>query len=145
VEKGIPSATVETVKISGDEQADTAALQAFGTIDAVLDLAPPMAAQSTHLKSAIRALRREGRISAMGYITQPIVDWQFMGRNLTLKGKLMYEREDILLFVKMLERGLFPSGSDFVETRVFGLDKWEEAFDAAAEFTGVGRIVSLSP
>jgi threonine dehydrogenase-like Zn-dependent dehydrogenase len=145
VEKGFPSATIETVKISGDEAAETAALQAFGTIDAVLDLAPPAAAGSTHLKGAINALRHEGRCSAMGYVTQPIVDWKFMARNISLKGKLMYERNDIVLFVKMLERGLFPKSPNFVDTKSFSLDDWKQAFDAAAEYTGVGRIVSISP
>ncbi|OKL64551.1 hypothetical protein UA08_00523 [Talaromyces atroroseus] len=145
VGKGLPSATIETVKMSGDEIADTAALRAFGNIDAVLDLAPPAAAESTHLKSAVSALRYEGRCSLMGYVAQPIVNWQFMARNLSLRGKLMYERNDILLFVQMLERGLLPRSPDFVETMSFGLGDWKQAFDAAAEFTGIGRIVSISP
>lgn len=43
-----------------------------------------------------------------------------MADNITLKGKLMYEREDMLLFIKMLEADmLFPKGRDFVVPRVF--------------------------
>jgi threonine dehydrogenase-like Zn-dependent dehydrogenase len=142
---GMPSATVEIVKITGDERADTSTLQAFGIIDAVLDLSPPQAAKSTHLKSAIGALRRGGRISVMGYVEQPIVDWKFMGNNLALRGKLMYEREDMLLFVKMLERGLFPLGKNFVDAKSFGLDNWKEAFAEAAKHTGIGRLVTIAP
>ena len=58
VMKGTPWASVETVRITGDETADTAALRTFGTIDAVLDISSLAAAESTHLKSAIAALRR---------------------------------------------------------------------------------------
>ena len=56
--KDTPWASVETVRITGDETADTAALRSFGTVDAVLDISLPAAAESTHLKSAIGALRR---------------------------------------------------------------------------------------
>ncbi|GAW20567.1 hypothetical protein ANO14919_100750 [Xylariales sp. No.14919] len=145
VEKGTPWANLETVKVTGDEAADTAALKAFGTIDAVLDLSPPAAAQSTHLPSAIAALRRGGRISVMGSVEQPIVGWHFLEYDLQLKGKLMYEREDLVLFVKMLEAGLFARGTDLVETKSFRLEDWKEAFDAAAEYTAFGRIVTLTP
>ena len=145
VTHGTPWATVERVKITGDEKAETAALRDFGTIDAVVDLSPPAAAKSTHLKSAIAALRRGGRISAMGYIEQPIVDWKFMGNDLTLKGKLMYEREDMVLLIKMMERGLFPKGKEFVDVKSFGLEEWKRAFDEAAEYMGVGRLVAITP
>ena len=81
----------------------------------------------------------------MGYVEQPIADWRFMGNNLTLKGKLMYEREDMVAFVKMLEMGLFPKGKDFVQAKSFGLENWKEAFDAAAEYTGIGKLVVITP
>lgn len=145
VKTGLPSATIETVKITNDESKDTAALKAFGTIDAALDVSPPFAAESTHIRSAMNAIRHDGRISAMGFVSQPIGPWQFVSKSLMLKGKLMYERKDILQFVKMLERGLFPRGSDFVQTIEFGLDDWKKAFDTAADYTGIGRIVSLAP
>ncbi|KAK7987191.1 hypothetical protein PG988_002179 [Apiospora saccharicola] len=49
VERGLiygsrSSGLIETVPITGDEAVDTAALRAFGTIDAVLDFSPPQAA-----------------------------------------------------------------------------------------------------
>ncbi|KAF2457567.1 hypothetical protein BDY21DRAFT_303712 [Lineolata rhizophorae] len=145
VTKGTPGANVETVKITGDDDTDTAALQACGTIDAVLDISPPAAAKSTYLKSAIRALRRNGRCSMMGYVMDFMPGVKVMGSNITLKGKLMYEREDMLQFVKMLESGLFPKGKEFVDTKAFGLENWKEGFDVAAEYTGVGRSVVFTP
>ncbi|KAK9773221.1 putative alcohol dehydrogenase protein [Seiridium cardinale] len=144
VRKGIPSARIETVRITGDKDADTASLKAFGTIDAVLDLSPPAAAQSTHLLSAVAALRRGGRISIMGQVGLNIIDWDFLFKDLIAKAKLMYDREDLLLFVKMLEAGLFGRGADFVETKYFALEDWQKAFDEAATYTGVGRIVAFS-
>lgn len=144
VQTGKPGCNIQTLKIAGEEQKDTSALQAFGNIDAVLDLTPPHACKSTHLKSAIKALRRGGRCSMMGYV-EDVVDWSLMANSITLKGKLMYERDDILHFVKMLESGLFPIEECFVVAKSFGLEQWKEAFHEASEYTGMGRQVIIGP
>lgn len=57
---------LETVPITGDMQADLNELKKFGQIDAYFDIGPPEAYNSTHIKSAILALRHGGRISLMG-------------------------------------------------------------------------------
>ncbi|KAI0404161.1 GroES-like protein [Xylaria palmicola] len=145
VKKGTPQASIETVKVTGDQVADTASLMAFGTVDAVLDISPPEAAQSTHLLSAVAALRRGGRVSAMGAVGQAILGWHFLEHDLQVKGKLMYEREDVVLFVKMLEAGLLARGTDLVATKSFALEDWKEAFDVAAEYTSFGRMVTITP
>lgn len=103
VRKGTPGASIEIVKITGDEATDLTTLQSFGVIDAVLDFTPQQASKSTHLRVAISALRRNGRVSLMGFVEQPVLPWHCVGRNITLKGKLMYERRDIVQMVKMLE------------------------------------------
>jgi threonine dehydrogenase-like Zn-dependent dehydrogenase len=59
---------VKIVQITGDMVADTAALQQFGLVDAYFDISPPEAANSTHMRSAIMALRHGGRVSLMGGI-----------------------------------------------------------------------------
>lgn len=145
VRRGTPGADIEVVKMTGDDSADTAALQAYGTIDAVIDLSPPAAARSTHLKSAIKALRHGGRCSLMGNVEDFMPAFKIGGSNITLKGKLMYEREDMVQFVKMLERGLFPKGKEFVNTKAFALENWKEGLDVAAEHTGIGKAVVLTP
>lgn len=142
---GSPNAQIETVKITGNEAEDRATLRNFDTIDAVLDFTPPQACKSTHLRSATSALRRNGCASVMGFVEQPVVPWTMVGRNITLKGKLMYERDDVLRLVKMLERGLFPHGEAFVHTKIFQFEDWEAAFDTASEHTGIGRQVVLVP
>ena len=121
VSRGTPGATIETVKMTGDEYADTAALMAFGTVDAVFDISSPTAAKSTHTKSAIHALRNGGRCSLMGS-AEGVVDWKVMSDNITIKGRFMYERDNLLLFVKVLERGLFPKGEGLVDVKSFGLE-----------------------
>ncbi|KAI1389526.1 putative quinone oxidoreductase [Hypoxylon trugodes] len=142
--RGIPNANIETLKMTGDEAADTNALKAFGTIDAILDFSPPEASKSKHVRSAIYALRRHGRVSLMGWNEDPVVSL-VMSHNITLKGKLMYEREDIILLIKMLETGLFPRGNNFADTKLFKLEEWKEALDAGADHTGIGRFVAIAP
>jgi threonine dehydrogenase-like Zn-dependent dehydrogenase len=145
IHNGTPKASIQTVKITGDEAADLASLKSFGVIDAVLDFTPPQASKSTHLRAATSALRRNGRASLMGFVDQPVHPWHCVARNITLKGKLMYERDDIVQLAKILERGLFPRAEAFVRTEAFGLDDWKAAFDRASEYTGSGRQVVLKP
>lgn len=57
----------------------------------------------------------------------------------------MYEREDILQFVKMLERGLFARGKDFVDVRSFALGDHEEGLRVASEEAGVGKSAVFVP
>jgi D-arabinose 1-dehydrogenase-like Zn-dependent alcohol dehydrogenase len=143
--KGTPGASIETVAITGDEAADASALQRSGTIDAVLDLSPPSASESTHLNSAIAALRRKGRISLMGGFSDgPVPSFSLIAKDITIKAKFMYERNDVLQFVRLMERGLLPRGENFVAIKSFSLDQWKEALDVAADYTGIGRFVVLA-
>ncbi|KAK5715190.1 hypothetical protein LTR17_016939 [Elasticomyces elasticus] len=142
--KGSPKAEIEIVKMTSDQATDAAALQAFGRADCVLEFSPPAASKSLHVRSAIMALRRGGRVSLMGW-NENVMHPSVMGRNITLKGKLMYERDEMLLFVKMLERGLFPTGNELVDVKTFGLDDWKEGLDAGAEHIGIGRHVVFVP
>ncbi|KAF2451057.1 GroES-like protein [Karstenula rhodostoma CBS 690.94] len=142
---GSPSASIETVKITGDETADAESLKAFGAIDAAIDFTPPKGASSSHVKSVVRAIRKGGRISLMGLNENPIVPWLVVSKNISLKGKLMYEREDLVSFAKMLKTGLFPRGKHLVDTKIFSLEDWKECLDVAAEHTGIGRRVVFSP
>ncbi|KAL7894360.1 hypothetical protein HDV63DRAFT_384146 [Trichoderma sp. SZMC 28014] len=143
---GTPGANIETVTITGDEDKDAAALLKFGPLDAVLDFSPRTASKSGHLLGAIKVLRRKGRVSLMGrWPDAPLPSHQMIQKDITIKGKWMYEREDMTQFVRMLERGLFPRGEKFVIPKSFSLDEWKAALDMAAEYTGVGRLVVVSP
>ena len=143
--EGSPSAMIETVKMTGDEIVDADNLRAFGTIDAAIDFTPPQGAGSSHVRSILHAIRKNGRISLMGLNDNPFVAWTAIGKNITFQGKLMYEREDMLQFVKMLERGLFPQNTGFVDTKVFPLEDWKACMDTAAEHTGIGKQAVFAP
>lgn len=81
----------------------------------------------------------------MGFVDRPVAPWHCVGRNITLKGKLMYEREDVVQLVKMLQRGLFPQAGAFVTNEIFGLGDWKAAFVRASKHTDIGKQVVLKP
>lgn len=57
---------LEIVPITGNMAADLECLKKHSPIDAYLDIGPPGASQSTHIKSSILATRAGARISLMG-------------------------------------------------------------------------------
>ena len=140
---------VEAVPITGDVVADTKELKKFGSIDAMFDISPPEAAKSTHLKSGILALRNSGRVSLMGGMHEdiPIPHHAIMRNNLQLRGKWMYERDDIEALIKMIETGILKLGGKGGGNVVgkFKLEEWQKAFDAAAENPGIGQVVVIAP
>ena len=140
---------VETVRITGSEEEEVAALAAFGPADAFFDISPPHAANSTHMKSAIRCLRHGGRVALMGGLLGDVAipHREVMWQDIRLHGKWMYSRDDIGLLVKMVEIGVLGLGEeDGVEVvGTFGLEKWEEAFEMAAREAGLGQMVLLNP
>ncbi|KAK8107056.1 quinone oxidoreductase [Apiospora kogelbergensis] len=124
---------VETVRITGNMEADAQSLREAArgaTVDAVLDFTPPQAA---------------GEFDTPTERDTSIASWRTR--------KVMYEREDMVLFFKLLEAGLFPRGggldggneNNFAHTKAFGLHQSQEALDAAAEHTGIGRSVVFAP
>ena len=137
---------VVTVPITGDVQADTAALKAHGPIDVYFDISPPAASGSTHVKSSIMALSHGARVSLMGGIREDVgvpFTW-VMRNNISLKGKWMYERSDIQTLLKMVEVGVFDLRTMGAKVRRFGLQDWDQAFTAAAD-GGAGDTVVLMP
>ncbi|KAK7523180.1 uncharacterized protein IWZ02DRAFT_469619 [Phyllosticta citriasiana] len=119
---------VSTFKITGDMEADAAALRTWGLTDVFFEISPPMAAGSTHFRSGIAALRNGGRISLMGGLPS---DVSFAYED--FMGTWIYTREQIDDFLRLVESGLL-SLSKRGGLRVgatFGLEQWREAFEAA--------------
>ncbi|KAK3389904.1 chaperonin 10-like protein [Podospora didyma] len=144
-----PPGRVEVVPITGNVQADVAALKQWGPVDAYLDLSPAEAKESTHLRSCFLALRQYARVALMGVIRTdlPVPYALATWNSLTIVGKYMYEREDVRLLIKMAESGVLRVGSaEGVEVMgEFKLEQVEEAFALAAQHTGVGKMVVLAP
>ena len=144
------SERVAMVQITGDGQADTEALKKFGPVDAYFDISPPAAATSTHLKSSILALKHSGRVSLMGGIHADVAipHSAIMHKDLTLKGKWMYSRENVKELIKMTEVGVLKlagGANGQVTAEKFKLDDWEKAFDAAAESAASGGKALIVP
>ncbi len=141
--------SVKIVVTTGNVQADAAALQQFGPVDAFFDISPPAAAKSTHFQSGILALRPRGRVSLMGGIQEDIaipysrvIFW-----NLQLKGKFMYEREDIKRLIKMVEVGVMRlgEGAGIKVVGSFGLEEWNQAFDIAKGNANTKALTVITP
>ena len=143
------SERVEAVPITGDVKKDVEALLRFGQADAFFDISPPEAAKSTHLKSGILALRHSGRVSLMGGIREdvPIPHVVIMHRDLVLRGKWMYNREDVAALIKMVEVGVMKLGESAGVKVIgkFALEDWKNAFTMAEEHAGIGDVVLMEP
>ncbi|GME27676.1 alcohol dehydrogenase [Neofusicoccum parvum] len=140
---------VSTVPITGDGEAETAALRARGPVDVFFDISPGMAAKSSHIRSGIDSVRRGGRVSLMGGVQADLsFDYfSFMRKNLTMKGTWMFTREQALRLIQMVTAGILPLGPSRGLTVVakYGFDQWQEAFDAAARHSGPGEAVVFVP
>ena len=77
----------------------------------------------------------------------PIPHSVFIHWNLTLKGKWMFEREDIKSMIKMVGNGVMKLGGSagFRIVGRFGLDDWDKAFTAAEKNAGLGEFVVITP
>jgi D-arabinose 1-dehydrogenase-like Zn-dependent alcohol dehydrogenase len=141
--------SVHVVPNTGRVQVDASALKALGPIDAYLDLSPPQASGSTHVRSCFLALRQYGRASLMGFIHSDLtIPYSHaVGNNITIRGQFMYERADAKALVRLAESGLLKlgeAGGYDVRGR-YGLDEIEECFKATSASAGAGQIVLLKP
>lgn len=140
---------VEIVQMKGEMQEDLDALKALGTIDAYFDISPPAAGGSSHLKSCILALRHGGRVSFMGGIRGDVAipHSAVMHRDLSIRGKWMYDRQQVVDLIKMIETGMLKldKGDGHRSVRTFKLEEWNEAFDVAAENAGMGVKAVIIP
>lgn len=142
---------VSTVQITGDADADAAAIRKKapgGVVDVWLDISPPEASASSHFKSCMQALKYGGRISlmcAVGGVSFDISD--ITSRAATVKGTVMCARDEALQVIKMAEAGVLPlgpkAGLDIVGK--FGLDGFQLALETAAKHNGPGEMVVVTP
>lgn len=70
-----------------------------------------------------------------------------MHRDLTLKGKWMYDRQQVLDLIKMIETGVLKLGKGEGQRMVekFALEEWDKAFTTAAENAGMGAKAVIVP
>lgn len=138
---------VSTVCLSGAIEQDTEALRRAcrGSADVFWDMSPSVAGNSTHFRSCLNVLRYGARISVVGGVSSG-VDFGYMdvlGRGLTIRGTWMCTRDQAQRLIKMVEIGVLPLGQRARMGPVlqFGLERWEEAWDTAAQRTQPGEVI----
>lgn len=139
---------VRTVKFTGNEVDDRAAMMKSGPIDCVLDILPP-AADPTWARAAVLAVRPYGRVALMGGIGGQgagglELPYPWLMRNcITIKGQWMYPRDAIRRMVGMIRGDLL----DFrhYRTTTFPLDEVNEAVAYAAAHAGPFQQTVLCP
>ena len=62
----------------------------------------------------------------VGMVEITIPSWNVVGCNILFCGKLMYETDGILQCIKILERGMFLNGKDFVTSKAYSLENMKE-------------------
>ncbi|MCE9649098.1 MAG: zinc-binding alcohol dehydrogenase family protein [Parvibaculum sp.] len=139
---------VRTVKLSGDEKADTERMQqaAPGPIDCVLDLLPPSAGTQP-VRAAAMTVREYGRVVLMGGVGMLGGDdlalpypW-IMRNNITIRGQWMYPPEANTRMIGLIRAGLIDL--DQFEITEFPLDEANAAVAYAAANGGPFRRTVL--
>lgn len=140
---------VKIVHLQGDPDDDLANIKKLGPVDAYLDISPPVANNTTHIRTCFKALGLYGRASLMGInmkdVQIPYVE--LVLKNISIRGHYMYEREDVQGLIKLVETGVLRLGKQAGHEIVgrFKLEEWEQAIDIAAANTEAGKMVVFAP
>ena len=142
-------ARVEVVVLTDDSAQDTKAIKSFGPVDAFIDFSPAGPRSPAHIPSAIRSLRRFGRVALMGGFAGDIAIpyAHLMMNGIELKGRWMYSRQELTEVVRMVEIGLLKIGkvAGHKAAMEFALEEWEAALDVAAKHAAWGEQVLFTP
>ena len=146
------SGRLTTVQLKGDLAADSAQMQQAirGTgADVYFDFSPPEATDPNILNLGLGALKPGGRCVLMGGLQSdvavPYPLLMFMG--LSIIGKFMFERDDVIVLIKMVETGNMKLGKEagISSLGVFKLEEFEKALQLAESEVAWGKEVSISP
>ena len=149
LKKAFGEKLIGTVQIVGDVEKETEALKELGPVDVFLDISPPMADQSSHLRSGILALGKGGRVSMMGgvYGNVSVPYGAIMFNDLLLKGKFMCDRADVEMMIRLVRAGLVDLSEKAGVSLIgkYKLEEWDAALTAAAKNAGPGETVLFTP
>ncbi|KAI1370361.1 alcohol dehydrogenase GroES domain-containing protein [Hypoxylon crocopeplum] len=146
--KALAPGRVDTLTLSGSVDTDVAAIAKYGPVDVFMDFSAPMVTNHSHIKAGILSVRPGGRVSLMGNVKDLEIPYlMVMFGGLTIKGTLMYTREQARDMIKMIETGALKVGAEAGLTTkgVFKLEEWEAALDMSAKEKGAGRAVYFAP
>jgi len=143
-------ARVRTVPMQGHEENDRARIlkAAPGPIDCVLDILPP-AASAMQVRTAILAVRPNGRVVLMGGVGMQggsgldlPYPWM-MRNNITVRGQWMYPPHAAVLMTGLIRAGLIDL--DQFEVTAFDLDHANDAVTHAAANSGPFKVTVVQP
>jgi threonine dehydrogenase-like Zn-dependent dehydrogenase len=146
--KALDPGRVEVVAMTGNVEGEVSALKKFGRINAFFDISPATAQNSTHFKSAVLSLCQGGRVSLMGGFLEdlPIPHRYIMRYDITLKGKWMYSRDDVVALLGLMNTGVLNVQGLVKVVGKFGLAEWKQAFDVAWDQGGrLGQLAVFNP
>ncbi|PNP51257.1 hypothetical protein THARTR1_08161 [Trichoderma harzianum] len=139
---------IQTIQLKG-EQEDSSAIQALGPIDAFVDVGPAAATGTSYLASCILSVRKGGRvclIGGRGDATLPVPYPFLMFNNITLRGSLMYDDEDVKRLLKLAESGILKldveGGLGVLAS--YPLEDYAKALEKAKS-CAKGKIVVVNP
>ncbi|KAI9151565.1 L-threonine 3-dehydrogenase [Paramyrothecium foliicola] len=138
---------VRTVQLSNEVEEDVKAITAAGqgSIEAFWDMSPVEASESSHFQSCLQSLSKDGAISLMGSVTSGVRFgyMDILARGLTIKGSIMYTREQTQRLIWMVETGVLVLGprAKMGKVKTFRLSQWAEAFEYTKEHKEPGEIV----
>lgn len=135
---------VAAVVLTGDADADSAAIRAATGPAGGVDLAFDMVGQAKDAHAtlaALKTLRRQGRLVLMGsmQVPLPIPYGELMRNNWELIGHFMYTPADYAALVALAASGQLPL--DAVDVQSFGFTDLEAAIDAAGSMAGLQSTV----
>jgi D-arabinose 1-dehydrogenase-like Zn-dependent alcohol dehydrogenase len=138
-------ANVKTVQLTGEVEADTAAItECYGPVDTYFDISAPAMPNTNHISAGLASLTTYGRACMMGGQRTDIpINYGFcVLKSLTIKGRFMYEREHVRALINLATTGALKLGSS--EVTEFKLEDWKQALDVAEDTHGWGKVVCLS-
>ncbi|GJC97493.1 isopropanol dehydrogenase [Colletotrichum higginsianum] len=134
--------SLNTVLMTGDVETDAAAIPVAtpggGGADIFNDWSPGGVTVAPFPPSAIRALKRGGRIvisgGAYGFLEVPYISMVF--NKLSVEGSFMYNRESMIRLIHMIESGQLDIGTGSgTRVRKFGIDEVDKAIVATEKTT----------
>jgi len=135
-------ARVKAVALTGDVQADAAALRtaAGGGAQMAFDMVGQAADPNATL-AALGALRRGGRLVLMGSMTVPlpVAYMQLMANDLEIIGQFMYPADASRRLLGLVSAGLLKIGA--IVPKTFALADLPQAMDATANATNLECVV----
>ncbi|KAG7882570.1 hypothetical protein KL938_002993 [Ogataea parapolymorpha] len=116
----------------------------FGPANVFLDLNPSGVPSNPYFESCLNALAYKGRVVIQGNLSQPLTisPFNFRFKNLTVRSKTMYTRDEAKDLIRLAESGALKYWA-MHRIQKFAFEEFEKAFSAAETATSWDDLVVL--